>query len=273
MFLGACSLLTDLSGLSGGAGVAGDAASPPPASGLDAAGGTEGGTTTDAALDGPPSTTPLCGGSAKHVLCTTFDDRDLDADFDLVTPGLGTIARNGDQWVSRPFSLRITHPGGLPASTPAVQKAVALTGLGGLRCRLRYRRELTGGGVLVLFVVELKTGTPERLFAELKDGNTNGRIYLNTTAPDGGVIDDFPTIPTFSAAGTGWANVEWTLNFETSKSLLRSDSVDIDSRTFAPIDGSKVTSAVFTVGLGNFNFGVADSPWRVRVDDLVCDAL
>jgi len=165
----------------------------------------------------------------------------------------------------------MTHPIG-GGGTPAVAKTVAATGIGGLKCSFSYRRdEVDEAGVLVVLMADFNTTSNEHFFAEIKDGKTQGRVYLAVTAPDKTVTADFPVVPTFSTSPGKWANVEWTLDLRGKRSTLNSNGKLIDQRPFGTFTPANLTSVKLTLGLGNFSDPTA--PWRVRYDDFVCDAL
>ena len=264
-----CSLLTEVGGLSGGP-----------------TGGNEGGTlaAVDATSDAPAApdgdaaalvdaVAPSTDCTAKHFFCTDFDKLALADEWDVVAPGNGTIDRNMAAAVSMPFSLLVTHPNGNPAAAPVLTKTLpAPAGANGLRCRFQYRRDVVEStGVLVILKIDFGTDTSEHLFAELKEGQTKARVYLAATQSDGGVIDDFPTVPTFSAALGSWASVEWVLDLRNLRSTLKSGTKLIDQRPIPPIAVERVTNVKLSIGLGNFV--APQSPWQVRYDDFVCDAL
>ena len=272
--LAGCSLLTDLDGFT-------------PPSGAPDGGGREGGTTppplggaeagADAlapgdgsAMDAGPQA--LCAG--KHVFCTNFDDAELLARWDTVSPGKGGIVRDGEASTSAPYSLLVTHPKTNLGDVPWVTKTVPLAAPKGLRCRFKYRRaEVDHDGVLVLFMIDFNTDTQEHFFAEVKDGFTEGRVYLNAKTADGTEHDDFPVIPTVSTALHDWADVDWTLDFAPGapKSTLKRDGDLVDERRMPDFDPARVTSVKLWLGLGDFT--EPTSTWIVRYDDLVCDAL
>ncbi len=270
LLAGGCSVLNDLSGYAGPANASSDDASDArgatdaaPAPTIDAT--TEAGDGSTATLDAP------CATGTKHLFCASFDGASTDDAFDALSPGNGSIGPDDGASVTPMRSLLITHAAGKLAVTPRGQRTIAVSGLDGLRCRMKYRRDLVGGGVLVLFIAEIRTSSGERLFAEIKDGTTEGRVYLESTLADGGVIGDFPVVPTVSVPGTGWATVDWTLDTKMGQSRLKRGDAEIDVRSFTPVPTAKITSVVLTVGLGDF--AAPTSPWAVRVDDLVCDAL
>ena len=269
-----CSLTTDLTGFSNGAGASGEGGTAPTTSD-GAAGPTDASTATDgeATVSGDAAE-PSSDCTGAHFFCTDFDKQALADEWNVVTPGSGTLERNMAASFSMPFSLVMTHPGGVPQATPKVTKTLPATAIGGLRCRFRYRRDkVDPDGVLVILVVDFNTATSEHLFVEIKDGDSNGRVYLNATQPDGGSIDDFPTVPTFSTALGSWASVDWTLDLRALRSTLKSDTKVIDQRPIPNFDVSRVNSIGFSLGLGNFSFVPASSPWQVRYDDFVCDTL
>jgi hypothetical protein len=266
-----CSLLTETGGLAGPADPSSNEGGTLAASDAmtDAAAAADG----DAAVlvdSSPPSTD--CSG--KHFFCTTFDKGALSDEWDVVAPGNGTIDRNMAAAVSLPFSLLVTHPAGNPGATPILTKTLPSPAGGGdgLRCRFQYRRDVVeSAGVLVVLMIDFSTATSEHLFVEIKDGLTEGRVYLEAKQQDGGVLADFPTIPTFSAPLGTWASVEWTLDLRNLSSTLKSDAKVIDQRPIPHIDVENVTSGKLSLGLGNF--AEPASPWQVRFDDFVCDVL
>ena len=262
-----CTLLTDLSGFSSATVVtSGDGSAPNDT--LEAS--TE--ASADAA-DATDSVTPPSSDCAtSHFFCTNFDQRPLVDEWDVVAPGNGTVDRIMAASVSAPFSLVVTHPDGNPAAAPRLTKTIPATGIGGLRCSFRYRRDMVdNNGVLVVLIVDFKTATSEHLFAEIKDGKTAGRVYLAATQPDGGVIDDFPIIPTFASPLASWASVEWTLDLRALRSTLTRDKELIDQRSIGNFAAAQVTDVKLSLGLGNFR--APASPWQVRFDDFVCEAL
>ena len=275
-----CSLLTDLGGLSSGSsGTSSSSGGADGASGGDGSSGSSGSSgdssTSDASSSGSEAgPTSPCAPGTTHLFCTTFDTGGLGDIFDSYGTGTnGALAIESTASFSAPSALRIGHPGGNPGGTPYGARTITLSSLDGVKCRMRYRRETMGGGILVLFMVEVRTFSNVKFFAEVKDGPTTGKLYLQTTKADGTNSSDFPDIPSVAApSSTAWANLAWTLDFKASKSTLLRDGANVDTRLFAaPFDGNSLKSITFTVGLGQFTDPA--SPWVVRVDDLVCDAL
>lgn len=272
-----CSLLTDLGGLSNGP--SGTSSSSGGADGSTGGDGSSGSAGDSATSDGSTSGSEggpasPCAPGSTHLFCTTFDTGGLGDIFDSYGTGNnGALAIESTASFSSPSALRIGHPGGNPGGTPYGARTITRSSLDGVRCRMRYRRETMGGGILVLFMVEVRTFSDAKFFAEVKDGPTTGKLYLETTKADGTNASDFPDIPSVAApSSTAWADLDWTLDFKTSKSTLLRDGANVDTRGFAaPFDGRSLKSVTFTVGLGQFTDPA--SPWVVRVDDLVCDAM
>ncbi len=260
-----CSLLTDSSGLSDGA-----VATNEGGTGTDAA--LESSATADGSVDGLVEAGPSSDCTGTHFFCTDFDKKALTDEWDVVTPGNGTLERNMASSVSPPFALLVSHPSGNPESTPLVTKTLPASSIGGLRCRFNYRRDsIDPDGVLVVLMVDFNTQTSEHLFVEIKDGQSNGRVYLAAIQPDGGTLDDFPTVPTFATSLGSWAAVDWTLDLRAMRSTLKSDMNLIDQRPIPAFDVAKVVSIKLALGLGNHI--APQSPWQVRYDDFVCDTL
>lgn len=279
-----CSLFTDLGGLTSGS-EGGSSGSPDATASSDGGGLPTGDATTkgdapqgeaggDAEGGGGGGVDPLSCTPGSHLFCTNFDNVKLTSIFDSVTPGNGAISIENAASFSNPSALRIAHPGGNPAATPNAKKVIATNGLNGIKCRMRYRRETIGGGILVLVMLDVKTSGNARLFAELKDGNSLGKVYLEVTKPDGTVGSDFPDVPTMGGGLGAWTLLEWTLDFKSATSTVVRGGTTIDTRAFvSSFDGSQARSIELTVGLGAFTFDFPASPWTVQVDDLVCDAL
>jgi len=273
-----CSLVTDLNGFTSRAD---DANSSPDAE--SSPGGDASGAVPPPPLDGstsPPTDAgdpreagaPLSLCSGTHFFCTDFDTRVLTSDWDLVAAGDGTVDRNTGAAKSMPYSLEMTHPIGNPGGTPVVAKTLPAAGIGGLKCSFSYRRDdVDDVGVIVVLMVDFNTSGSEHLFAEIKDGKTQGRVYLAATAPDGIVTDDFPIVPTFAPSPGAWAKVEWTLDLRAKRSTLASDGKLLDQRPFGTFTPANLTTVKLSLGLGNFK--APTSPWRVRFDDFVCDAV
>ena len=270
--LGACSLFTELDGLTSGARAVADGGGGPDSGPDSAPIGNDGGPTADAdsGNDGGASTLSLCEAEANHFFCMDFDRLALSQEFDDHAGGAGSVTRDTTRAFSLPGSLGMGRPEGSPSATPFARKARSVAAMAGLSCKFRYRRDQAGGGVVVLLIVEMKTAT-ERLFAEIKDGPSQGRLYLETTAPDGGTASDFPIIPTVSAPSPAWANVEWTLDLAAAQSVLRRDGAKIDSRNLPASIAGKNVMVTMTLGLGNFQ--APTSSWQVNVDDFVCDTM
>lgn len=264
--IGGCSLLTDVGGLSGGAVATGEGGT------LGADAEAESSASGDGGVDALVEAAPSADCTGTHFFCTDFDKKSLTEEWDVVTAGKGTLDRDMTASVSMPFSLLVTHPEGNLATAPIVAKTLPASGIGGLRCRFNYRRDMVEStGVLVVLTVDFNTSTTEHLFVEIKDGQDKGRVYLAAIQPDGGTLDDFPIVPTFSTSIGSWAAVDWNLDLRALRSTLKSNGKLIDEGAVPAFDVARVVSIKLTLGLGNFI--APQGPWQVRYDDFVCDTL
>lgn len=259
----ACTLLTDLSGLSTPELPGGDGA---PADGV---GPTGDGSYGEGGPDSPDGAATYCEGQAPHDLCVDFDRGTGPLfDFDSRDLGGGSLAVNEVQSQSPPRSLAAVMPSVPSGNGPAFEKRFSKAG-SVFRCAVDVRREEDGDGSFAPLYLTVEGTDGASTVIEMKQTRLDHYYYFKTSYPDGGAQstnqnDRFPAPPKGA-----WAR--YVVEMDTAGGRLRNtvDGTTALDRAW-PLPSS-IKSATVTVGLVVVSRSGAQ--WSSRLDNVVCDVL
>ncbi len=260
----ACSLVTDLSGLTGGSGVASDGGRS------DAGGdGPSGGGHGSAAEGGDGATGTFFERAGAHDLCADFDrSPDVTQGFDRLLVRGGTFVLDTTTPKTPPRSALAFMSGNGTDEGPIFEKVIEKTA-SSLHCEFDVQRRVigTGSGSFALVEVQLNGTDGSTFDLEVKQVDDSHYFYYVTVFADGGSTSLQDPNRTLVPPLNAWAHV--TVDLDLKKGRIRStlDNVVALDRSWPLM--SELARAKVHVGLGVVTRN--DKPWSMAFDDVLCD--